>query len=572
MTAGARRPTVLSMLRMRRLRRGIALFLSACLVAALLPWTVFAQEADPEYSGAAEGTAAEVTIGEPDAPPVEVTAGEATGAVNSEAGIIEDSPGSPENEAEDFAVGTATPVRVEVGGETVLQPGSVQSSAPADAGGSRTVIDIDEGPIDVAILEGVTDSKAATDASTASTENHSAVTDATIADGLAVIPAATGDANVSRTAGGLVSAFGSSSILAPTSLLDGLITAAAISASSTSNADGTNSSNTTDFVLADLALRSAAGEDPVVSFSARPSPTDPDLIELTINIAGEDATILTVPRGVNLLDPTTYGGSSLEAAAILGPVLLALAGPGGPLEGSEVIVGGGYSEQGDGTFARGLIEVLRVAAVLEGNTLATIVLGRAFSAADATRSSSNVTDPETPPGTPPATDPEDAFPGTEDATPAETIFTAPVATPAQTPTPTPAAPTAPAVDDAPEAPPADDDGPADEQAPAGDEDGPGAPPASGDAGAAAAGDAGPARVDAPVAAADDGELPFSGLGLAPMAAMGLLLLAGGSLVRVADRRRRLQEEASAQEESDLEALLTLEDGDEIYELVAAGER
>ena len=42
------------MLRMARLRKTIALSLSACLVAALLPWTVFAQTPGPDYSGAAE--------------------------------------------------------------------------------------------------------------------------------------------------------------------------------------------------------------------------------------------------------------------------------------------------------------------------------------------------------------------------------------------------------------------------------------------------------------------------------------------------------------------------------------
>jgi hypothetical protein len=54
--------------------------------------------------------------------------------------------------------------------------------------------------------------------------------------------------------------------------------------------------------------------------------------------------------------------------------------------------------------------------------------------------------------------------------------------------------------------------------------------------------------------------------------MGLLLLIGGSLVRVTDRRRRLRDETAAHEESELEALLTLEDGDENHELVGAGER
>lgn len=568
MSAGSRRPSALSILRMGRLRRTIALSLSACLVAALLPWTVLAQAPGPDYSGAAEGTAAEVTIGEPGtppapAPPVEVTVGEATGAVNSDAGIIPDSPASPENEAEDFAVGSATPARVDVGENTILQPGSVQSSAPADAGGQRTVIDVDQGPIDIGVLTGTTQSSAATDGSAASTTNRASVSDVIIEEGVVSLGAATADANVSRTPDGLVQAFGASAIDEPTSLLGGLITTAVITAASTSMADGTDSSNVTDFLITDLALRAAAGGDPLITFNVGPS-ADPGLVALTITIAGSTVPIeLTVPRGANLLDPSTYAGSSLAPLSPFGVLLTALVGPGGPLEGTELIVGGGFSEQGDGTFSRGLIEALRVGLSLDDGSIITAVLGRAFSAADATRAFSNVTDPETPPGTPPATNPDEAFASTRDSTPAETIFTAPVAaqnpapapTPAPTPTPTPddGPPTTPVVDDMPE-PPADDD----------------APPAEDDVPAEAA-DADPAPVDAPPEAAGDDELPFTGLGLAPVAGMGLLLVIGGSLVRVADRRR-LREETAARQESELRTLLTLEHGDGDRELVGAGER
>ena len=527
-----------------------------------------------------------MTIGQPGtppdpAPPVQVTVGEATGAVNSAAGIIPDSPGSPENEAEDFAVGSATPARVDVGGETILQPGSVQSSAPADAGGERTVINVDEGPIDIGILTGETQSSATTDGSAASTTNRASVSDVVIEDGVVQLGAATADADVSRTPDGLVQAFGASAITnggasdgtPGTSLLGGLITAATITALSMSMADGDDSSNMTDFLIEDLALRGAAGADPVVSFTARPSETDPDMVELTITIAGNPTPItLTVPRGSNLLDPSTFGESSLDPLRLLlEPILTPLIGPGGPLEGSELIIGGGFSEQGDGTFARGLIEALRANLSLADGSIVTAVLGRAFSAVDATRADSNVTDPETPPGTPPATDPDVAFPSTNDATPAETIFTAPVAAQNPTPTPTPT-PTTPVVDDMPEPPPADDDGPADDDAPA-DDDGPAEDNApAGDDVPAAAADADPAQVDDAAGTEGGDELPFTGLGLAPVAGMGLLLLIGGSLVRVTDRRRRLRDETAAHEESELEALLTLEDGDENHELVGAGER
>ncbi|HEV2754065.1 MAG TPA: hypothetical protein VGV36_09575, partial [Solirubrobacteraceae bacterium] len=183
----------------RRKRSGIALFLCACLLSALLPWSVFAQ-APADYSGQAEGTAAEVQVGPPSGSgdaPLEVTVGEATGAVNSDAGIIPDSPGSPENEAEDTAVGSATPVRIEAGGTTIAQPGSVQSSAPADAGGENAVVNIDEGPVTVEVAKGETQSRASTDGTTASTTNQSTLANAII-QRAASIPAGRGEADVSR--------------------------------------------------------------------------------------------------------------------------------------------------------------------------------------------------------------------------------------------------------------------------------------------------------------------------------------------------------------------------------------
>lgn len=548
---GSRTSSALSTLRVGRLRRTIAPALSACLVAALLPWTVFAQAPGPHFSGAAAGTAAEVTIGQPGtAPPVEVTVSEATGAINSDAGIIPDSPGSPENEAEDFAVGSATPARMDVDGETILQPGSVQSSAPADAGGERTVISLDEGPLDIGVLSGKTQSSATVDGSTASTTNRASVTDAVISDGVVTLGAATSDAAASRATDGTVRTFSASAVDEPTSLLNGLITAAAISATSTSIADGTDSSNVTDFLITDLALRADPAGDPVLSFTAGPSDTDSDMVELTITIPGNlTPATLTVPRGSNLLDPSTYGGSSLDPLRVLlEPILAPLVGPGGPLEGSELVIGGGFSEQGDGTSSRGLIEVLRANLSLADGAIVTAVLGRAFSAADAARASSNVTDPETPLGTDPATDPDNAFPDTRDATPAETIFTTPVTTPDTTPdtTPTPdpdpspaeGPPTKPVAADPLGLPPADGPDPAGEAAPAADaevlttraDD----PDPAQDAATEDLGDE--AQADAPAEGSGD-DLPFTGLSLASVAGMGLLLAIGGALVRLVDRRR-----------------------------------
>jgi len=99
------------------------------------------------------------TPGQPAA--LEVTLGETTGAVNSAANIIPDSPGSPENEAEDFSVGTATPLRLRAGGMNIAQPFSVQSSAPADAGGSNALVDIMEDAITLRVTRAETQSQAA---------------------------------------------------------------------------------------------------------------------------------------------------------------------------------------------------------------------------------------------------------------------------------------------------------------------------------------------------------------------------------------------------------------------------
>jgi len=526
-----------------RRRAGLAVSLSLLVLGVLLPVGVVAQApAGTAYSGVAEGDVAEVllvpTPGQP--PTLDVTVGETTGAVNSAANIIPDSPGSPENEAEDFSVGTATPLRLATGGDPALQPFSVQSSAPADAGGSNALVDIMEDAITLRVLRAETQSQAAVDASTAATQNDVDVANARL-QGLLTLPAGRTNADVARTADGTVTGFADSAVDAPTVVLgdldgegglgEGTITAEAITARSDSNANGTTSANTTDFQITNLNVADA------LTVNAGPAEGNPRCVTVTIDLGdpndmgtgglggllGDDNPLsdllggsnglitLTLPRGVNLLDPSTFdddpacadqGGLSLEDVLTgLEPVLEPLTGTGGLLEGTALIIGGGFSEQGDGTFARGLIEALRINVGLGDEPVASVVLGRAFTAVDAARANSNITDPELPPGTPPMDDPSRAFPGPREAAPAETIFTNPLPQP---PAPEPEGEEERQAEEEPEE--------EEEQAP--EEEAEPDPPAE----------------------ADDEELPFTGLGLAAVAAMGGVMLLGGSIVRRMSRR------------------------------------
>jgi len=473
-----------------------------CLALALAPWTALGQTATPTfaYSGVAEGDVAELLLAPGTARPsaVEVTIGEATGAVNSAAGIIPDSPGSPEDESEDFSVGTATPLRLRAGETTLRQPFSVQSSAPADAGGSRALLDINEPPVTLQVTRAATNSQAATDATTAATQNDTIIANAVIEDVL-TLPAGAVNADVSRTADGRVRSFADSALDAPTTLLAdpgtgaALISAQAITASSESTADGTTSANTTDFRILGLALAGAEG----VTIDAVPSTTNPDFVTVTLRVAGQETLTADLPRGVNLLDPSTFpqpptGGGDAPLGQLLTalrPVLTPLVGQGGPLEGTELIIGGGFSEDGNGTFARGLVEAVRVGvAAGPENRVTSIVVGRAFSAVDAARANS----------------PEVDFTPVRQATPAETIFTNPV------PAASPRQP--------------DREAERDEEEPEEERERPK--------------EARAAREEPE----EDEELPFTGLALAPIAAGGLWLVVGGSLLRMLAGRRRDQHE------------------------------
>ncbi|MDQ3607477.1 MAG: hypothetical protein M3459_01035, partial [Actinomycetota bacterium] len=355
--------------RLRR-RTGLMFSLSLLVLGVLLPVGVVAQTGTPgpAYSGVADGYVTQALLAPTPTQPaaLEATLGETTGAVNSAANIIPDSPGSPENEAEDFSVGTATPLRLATGGETLAQPFSVQSSAPADAGGSNALVDINEPPLTLQVTRAETQSQAALDASTAATQNDVVIANAVL-EGALTLPAGRSSSDVARTADGAIRGFSDCAVDAPTTLLAdpatgaALITAQAITGSSESTANGTTSNNTTDFRVLGLAIAGLDG----VTIDAVPSPDDPNFVRVTVRLGGGEVLTADLPRGVNLLDPANFpqpttGGADLPLGQIIGvlePVLTPLVGPGGALEGTELILGAGNSVDGDGTFASGFIDV-----------------------------------------------------------------------------------------------------------------------------------------------------------------------------------------------------------------------
>ena len=237
-------------------RRATALALVALLLSALMPWTSAAQTGD--YSGSASGTVADVQLPGPGgSPPVHSVFAESTGAVNSQAQIIPDVPASEGDESQDFAVGTASPVRAEFGGQRHA-PGSVQSSAPDNVSGSFDSVGPDP---DSAFSTGhaETSSAAAPDGSTAATDNATSITDGQFIFHLPLrMPTASSDATVERTANGEVTATGHAQLGSipgqRISAFGGYVTAAAIDALSSSTADGTNSANLIDFRIQDLRL------------------------------------------------------------------------------------------------------------------------------------------------------------------------------------------------------------------------------------------------------------------------------------------------------------------------------
>ena len=218
-----------------------------------MPWTSAAQTGD--YSGSASGTVADVQLPGPGgSPPVHSVFAESTGAVNSQASDHSRRSRSEGDESQDFAVGTASPVRAEFGGHRHA-PGSVQSSAPDNVSGSF------DSNRNSAFSTGhaETSSAAAPDGSTAATDNATNITDGQFMFHLPLrMPTASSDAAVERTANGEVTATGHAQLGSGPgqriSAFGGYVTAAAIDALSSSTANGTNSANLIDFRIQDLRL------------------------------------------------------------------------------------------------------------------------------------------------------------------------------------------------------------------------------------------------------------------------------------------------------------------------------
>jgi hypothetical protein len=491
-------------------RKATALALLALLLVGLMPWAAMAQTGD--YSGAASGTVADVQLPGPGGTgPVHAVFAESTGAVNSQAEIIPDVPATSEDETQDFAVGTATPVRATMPGQR-HNPGSVQSSAPGDANGSFDAVGPDP---DSAFSTGhaETSSTAAPDGSTAGTDNATSFTNGRFIFHLPLqMPTGSSEASVDRAANGEVTATGHAQLGGGSgqriSVFGGHITAAAIEALSSSTANGTSSVNVTDFRIQDLQVGTPGGAA-FVTANAGPGPGDTVLLDVTIAVPGGTPVTasITIPRGSNLLSSTTYQGTTLAPAfGALTPYLNPLTGPTGPLRDLEIILAAGFSDDGDGTYARGLMEAVRTSIVVNTASVAH-TLGRAYSAADAVRAFSTATDPALPPGTTPTSNAAAAFPETRTASPTQLAFANAIPAPEQVDEPVPNEPVSHLRGPSYERPAE----PVFERS---------HPPAQGPV----------------VAGATEASLPFTGLNVTTIAALGLVLMTLGGLGQWATRR------------------------------------
>jgi hypothetical protein len=507
-----------------------AVALVALLLSAVVPWAALAQTGD--YSGAASGSVAEVQLPGPGGgPPIDALFAESTGAVNSQAGIIPDVPSSQGDESQDFAVGTASPMRGTFGAQR-NSLGSVQSSAPDSASGSFDLVGPGGSGTGLATGHAETASEAAPDGSTAQTDNATSFTDGRFDFHLPLhMPTGSSQATVERAADGTVTATGHAQLGGGpgqrVSAFGGYVTAAGIEALSTSTANGAASDNLLDFRIDDLQL-GVPNATPYVTVNADPGPGNMILLDVTIAVPG-GATVtdtITIPRGSELLSALSTTGTTLPPAfsalnsLYLGPLI----GSGGPLDHLQIILAAGYSDDGDGSYARGLIEAVQMSIVVGAATVAH-GFGRAYSAADAQRAFSTATDPALPPGTAPSSDAASAFPESRAASPAQLAFASDAGDAGEPGEPGNSQPPQPA-GDAPASPEPVDPGerpisvspeePADQARPS---DRPAEEPV------------------AAVATTDSVEtLPFTGLDVSVIIGLGLLLLVFGGLGRWATRK------------------------------------
>lgn len=405
----------------------------------LFPASALAQHnsTDPEYSGTADSTGAVVQTTDPvTGEVIEGTVAENTVSANSEGGIIPDQPGTPQNEANDTTVATATPVRVETSDGTRMNPDSIAAVAPWDAEGESAtgVMTVGDGNGNVAAsTEGTwsrVDAHASSNESTVTTDSQSIGRDTTAGSGDArtILPNVDSFSFVDRWPDGTIAA-GASNVAwsdggQQISMLGGYVTIEDVFSSSFSVADGHTSGNDIEFEVNGLSLNSSpfGGVSLIMVNNAnnflREAWTD---INATIGGVTGDVTVTT---GSDLLDRDTWRGNAALFAAYLGivPQLNALTGIGDDLEGLSLTLGGGWSDDGNGDYARGMSQAVRAHAWVGGEWETTSVVGYAYSGVDAVRPWSTATNPDWHPFWVPVEDAELAFPATRNAFPVDRVF------------------------------------------------------------------------------------------------------------------------------------------------------
>jgi hypothetical protein len=404
----------------------------------LFPASAFSSHrADPSYSATADSTAAVACSTNPvDGETTCGTINENTVSSNSEGGIVEDQPGTVQNEANDTTIATATPVRVETSDGTRANPDSIAATAPNDAAGTSNtgVVTVGDGNGFIAASSEGThsevDAHASSNESTVNSWSWSNGVDQTAGPGntRVVLPNTDSFAFNDRFPSGDIFA-GASNVASSDgaqqiSMAGGLITMDFVSASSGSWADGHGGSNNViDFSVDNLEVHSAPfGGVSLITINHADNFLNEAVMTINATINGVTDTF-TAASGRDLFERNTYADSAVlfaEYLNILG-ALNNLTGIGGALEGASLRLGGGWSDDGNGDYARGMSQAVALEYTHNGWDTEQIV-GYAYSGVDAVRPFSTATDPLWPAGVVPVVDAERAFPATRNAFPVETIF------------------------------------------------------------------------------------------------------------------------------------------------------